>query len=114
LLHYSATKQVSLPVLDASTNDYGQLALETVADGGYANQNNVTKGREVGVERVVFNKRCGLGSHAMGVKKKTFDRLRDFRAVAEGNISELKRAFGVAKPPEKSTTDLSPTYRLVR
>ena len=90
-------KSLYLPVLDASIDDYGQLPLETVADGGYASQGNVTKGRDNGVERVVFNKRCGLGFHAMGVKKKTFERLRDFRAGVEGNISELKRAFGMAK-----------------
>ena len=33
----------------------------------------------------------------MGVKIKTFKRLRDFRAGAEGNIPELKRAFGASK-----------------
>jgi IS5 family transposase len=33
----------------------------------------------------------------MGVKSKTFDLLRHFRAGVEGNISELKRAFGATK-----------------
>ena len=33
----------------------------------------------------------------MGVKKKTFDILKNFRAGIEGNISELKRAFGMGK-----------------
>ena len=33
----------------------------------------------------------------MGVKKKTFDKLKNFRAGVEGNISELKRVFGVSK-----------------
>ena len=39
----------------------------------------------------------GLGFHVMGVKKKTFERLRDFRAGVESNISELMRAYGMAK-----------------
>lgn len=90
-------KSLFLPVLDASANDYGTLPTETVADGGYASQHNVTIAREEGVARVVFNKRCGLGYHQMGVKKKTAERLRNFRAGIEGNISELKRAFGMAK-----------------
>jgi IS5 family transposase len=33
----------------------------------------------------------------MGVKKKTVDALRNFQASVEGNISELKRAFGAGK-----------------
>ena len=33
----------------------------------------------------------------MGVKIKTFKKLRNFRAGVEGNISELKRAFGAGK-----------------
>jgi len=90
-------KSLYQPVLKASIEDYGQLPTETVADGGYASQNNVSEAREDGVARVVFNKRCGLSYHQMGVKKKTFIRLRDFRAGVEGNISELKRVFGMGK-----------------
>ncbi|MEE9333914.1 MAG: hypothetical protein V3U65_07460 [Granulosicoccaceae bacterium] len=68
-----------------------------LADGDYASQDNVSQAREDGVARAVFNKRCGLSYHQMSVKKKTFIRLREFRAGVEGNISELKRAFGMAK-----------------
>lgn len=90
-------KVLFMPVLDASERDYGCVPVETVADGGYASQANVELGREKGVDRTVFNKRCGLGYHQMGVKKKTFDKLRNFRAGIEGNISELKRALGMSK-----------------
>ncbi|MFK7889834.1 MAG: hypothetical protein AB8B63_03380 [Granulosicoccus sp.] len=83
-------KSLYPPVLDASMTNYGQVPLETVADGGYASYNNVGHGRDNSVDRVVFNKRCGAGFHDIGVKKKTFARLRDFRAGIEGNISELK------------------------
>ena len=90
-------KILFLPVLDACEKDYGTVPMETVADGGYASTANVEQGREKGVNRTVFNKRCGLGYHQMGVKKKTFDKLRNFRAGVEGNISELKRALGMDK-----------------
>jgi IS5 family transposase len=90
-------KSLFLPVLDASLKDYGCVPEETVADGGYASRANVEQGREKGTDRTVFNKRCGLGYHQMGVKKKTFDKLRNFRAGIEGNISELKRALGMSK-----------------
>ena len=85
------------PVLDAYEKDYGTVPMQTVADGGYASKENVEQGRDKGVSRAVFNKRCGLGYHQMGVKKKTFDKLRNFRAGVEGNISELKRALGMDK-----------------
>jgi len=45
----------------------------------------------------VFNKPAGLTYTAMGVKKKTFAKWKHFRAGVEGNISELKRAFGASK-----------------
>ena len=69
----------------------------TVADGGYASLQNVTDARSEGVVRAAFHKRAGLSYHAMGLKKKTLASLRAFRAGIEGNISELKRAFGLSK-----------------
>jgi len=92
-----ADKILFLPVLEACQNNYGQPPTSMVADGGYASQTNVTQARASGVKRAVFNKRVGLGYHQMGVKKKTFRKLKHFRAGIEGNISELKRAFGLGK-----------------
>ena len=86
-----------LPVLDACHTDFGQRPEAVVADGGYASQANVTQARVLGVKRAVFSKRVGLGYHQMGVKKKTFEVLKNFRAGIEGNISELKRAFGMGR-----------------
>jgi len=90
-------KELFLPVLDAHQEKYDCLPHSVVADGGYASQENVSQGRELGIKRVVFHKRVGIAYHAMGVKIKTFKRLRNFRAGIEGNISELKRAFGASK-----------------
>lgn len=92
-----ADKILYMPVLDACHNDFEQWPVSVVADGGYASQANVTLARASGVKRAVFNKRVGLGYHQMGVKKKTFEVLKNFRAGIEGNISELKRAFGMSK-----------------
>jgi IS5 family transposase len=90
-------KDLFLPVLDFHQSTLKALPGSVVADGGYASQANVIEGRGAGIKRVVFNKRVGLTNQAMGVKQKTFDRLRHFRAGIEGNISELKRAFGASK-----------------
>lgn len=86
-----------MPVLDFHQSKQHRLPHSVVADGGYARQENVEKGRGLGDKRVVFYKPVGLSLHAMGVKLKTFTRLRHFRAGVEGNISELKRAFGAKK-----------------
>ena len=83
------------PVLDACEADYPSTPESVVADGGYASQDNVRQARQRGVKRAVFNKPSGLGLHEMGVKEKTFVALRNFRAGVEGNISELKRVFGL-------------------
>ena len=82
-------------VLDACQADYQTTPESVVADGGYASHDNVRQARKRGVKRAVFNKPVGLGFHEMGVKKKTFAALRDFRAGIESNISELKRVFGL-------------------
>jgi len=92
-----ADKDLFLPVLHAHQENYNCLPESIVCDGGYASKKNVSEGREMGVKRVVFHKRVGISYHSMGVKTKTFKKLRDFRAGIEGNISELKRAFGASK-----------------
>ena len=86
-----------LPVVKAHEEQFGRLPKAVVCDGGYASKANVDEGRSLGVKRVVFHKRVGISYQSMGVKKKTFERLRNFRAGIEGNISELKRAYGASK-----------------
>ena len=68
-----------------------------VTDGGYASQQNVEQGKTQGIKQVVFHKKRGIRLSQMGVKQKTFDALKHFRAGVEGNISELKRVFGLGK-----------------
>lgn len=86
-----------LPVLLACDSDYECKPTSVVADGCYASVDNVTQAKAMGVKRNVFNKPAGLTYTAMGVKKKTFVKWKHFRAGVEGNISELKRAFGASK-----------------
>lgn len=92
-----ADSECFLPVLHSHQRQFDCLPKAVACDGGYASKANVEAGRSLGVKRVVFHKRVGISYHAMGVKKKTFERLRNFRAGIEGNISELKRAYGASK-----------------
>lgn len=92
-----ADKVLYKPILQSHQNLFGQMPHTTIADGGYASLQNVMDGRADGVVRAAFHKRAGLGYHVMGLKRKTLASLRTFRAGIEGNISELKRAFGLSK-----------------
>ncbi len=86
-----------IPVLQAHQSLYQQVPKTTIADGGYASQKNIKHGKSLGIKRVGFHKKKGITLSAMGMKAKTLKTLRDFRAGIEGNISELKRAFGASK-----------------
>jgi IS5 family transposase len=90
-------KDLFLPVLEFHQSILQTIPEAVVSDGGYASRKNVAEGRDIGVKRVVFHKPVGVSLQEMGVKQKTFDKLRNFRAGVEGNISELKRAFGAGK-----------------
>jgi IS5 family transposase len=90
----TSDRDLFLPVLKLHKETYGQIPFRTIADGGYASQKNVQKGRAMGVQSVGFQKNVGLTLRAMGLQQKTLKKLAHFRAGIEGNISELKRAFG--------------------
>lgn len=84
-------------IIEAHKKRFNSVPTTVVSDGGYASQENVKAGRAKGVKQVVFHKKRGISLRAMGVKQKTYNRLKDFRAGIEGNISELKRAFKMGK-----------------
>lgn len=86
-----------LPVLEYHETNFNTIPENVASDGCYASKQNVFEARERGVKRAVFSKPVGLTFHQMGVKKKTFRLLRNFRAGIESNISELKRKFGLKR-----------------
>lgn len=86
-----------IAVIEAHQSTYGCAPKTTIADGGYASRKNIEQGKSLGVKRVGFHKKKGITLSDMGMKAKTLKVLRDFRAGIEGNISELKRAFGAGK-----------------
>jgi len=96
-------KDLYVPVLESVEQVYDVIPRSTACDGGYASHANALNGRAMGVKQTAFHKRAGLGCHVMGVKEKTLKQLRDFRAGIEGNISELKRAFGASRATWKGS-----------
>lgn len=86
-----------ISVIHGHVDHYGEVPKSVVSDGCYASLENALEARALGIDRVVFHKKRGISYREMGVKEKTFIKLRNFRAGIEGNISELKRTFGLSK-----------------
>jgi IS5 family transposase len=86
-----------LPMIMRQVLIYGQLPAEIAADGGYASIANLTDAKDLGVAEVAFQKKKGLSVAAMTSSEKMYKKLCDFRAGIEGNISELKRAYGLKR-----------------
>ena len=75
---------------------------QVVFDGGFASKLNLSEIKEIGVQDVAFSKGRGLEIGDMVRSSWVFKRLRDFRAGIEGNISFLKRIFGLDRCTWKS------------
>jgi transposase, IS5 family len=86
-----------IPLLEQHQRLYDCVPATTIADGCYARHHNIDSAKAMGVKRVAFHKKNGITLSVMGIKEKTLKKLRNFRAGIEGNISELKRAFGAGK-----------------
>lgn len=89
--------QLHTPVIEYHQKHYGSTPKAIVADGCYTSTANLKSAKEKGVKNVVFTKPGRFGFHDMGVKQKTFKKLKKFRAGVEANISEFKRSFGGGK-----------------
>jgi IS5 family transposase len=77
------------------TEIFARPPRQIVFDGGFASKLNLQDIKAAGVKDVAFSKSLGLEITAMVKSRWVFKRLRDFRAGIEGNISFLKRIFGL-------------------
>jgi IS5 family transposase len=75
---------------------------QIVFDGGFASKLNLNDIKATGVKDVAFSKGRGLKIGDMVKSTWVYKRLRDFRAGIEGNISFLKRIFGLDRCTWKS------------
>ena len=74
---------------------YGKAPRQACFDGGFASRANLAEIKALGVEDVVFHKRCRLEIEDMTKSPAVYRMLRAFRAGIEGVISFLKRGFGL-------------------
>ena len=90
-------KTLFMPLVKDQIDIFGRPPRQISADGGFASKENVTGAKDLGVKDVCFSKRCGLKILDMVKSEWVFQKLRNFRAGIEANISVLKRSFGLTR-----------------
>lgn len=86
-----------IPMLERQVEIYGEAPDKASADGGYASKENLLVAKQLGVKDMAFHKKRGLTIEDMVKSKWVYKQLRNFRAGIEGNISCLKRAYGLTR-----------------
>lgn len=75
----------------------GRVPEQAAFDGSFASKVNLEALKAQGVEDVVFSKHRGIEVSEMAKNSWVYRQLRNFRAGIEGNISFLKRIFGLSR-----------------
>jgi transposase, IS5 family len=97
-----ADSTLAKTVVDRQTEIFSRPPRQIVFDGGFASKMNLSDIKAAGVKDVAFSKGRGLEIGDMVKSTWVYKRLRDFRAGIEGNISFLKRIFGLDRCTWKS------------
>lgn len=85
------------PMVDRIKAIYGRLPRQVAADAGYASKKGVKAVRESGVKAVGLPRKRGMTVADMTGSEWLYKTLKRFRAGIEGNISTLKRVFGLGR-----------------
>jgi IS5 family transposase len=97
-----ADSSLAKSMVDRQVEIFARPPRQIVFDGGFASLFNLGEIKAAGVKDVAFSKSLGLEVCAMVKSSWVYKRLRDFRAGIEGNISFLKRIFGLDRCTWKS------------
>ena len=84
-----------LPMIKRIEECYGKLPRQVAADAGYASCDNIIDAKALGVKAVGLPKKRGMKVEEMTGSDWIYKKLKRFRAGIEGNISMLKRVFGL-------------------
>jgi IS5 family transposase len=90
-----ADSTLAKTMVDRQADIFSRPPRQIVFDGAFASKLNLQDIKAEGVRDVAFSKSPGLEIGAMVKSSWVYKRLRDFRAGIEGNISFLKRIFGL-------------------
>lgn len=97
-----ADSTLAKTMVDRQVAIFSRPPRQIVFDGGFASKMNLSDIKAIGVKDVAFSKGRGLEIGDMVRSTWVYKRLRDFRAGIEGNISFLKRIFGLDRCTWKS------------
>ena len=97
-----ADSTLAKTMVDRQTEIFARPPRQIVFDGAFASKANLLDIKAAGVKDVAFSKSLGMEIGAMVKSSWVYKRLRDFRAGIEGNISFLKRIFGLGRCTWKS------------
>lgn len=86
-----------LLMLERHEEIYDKVPRQVAADGGYASGANLEAAKAMGVGDMAFNRKRGLEIEDMAKSSWVYRKLKNFRAGIEGNISCLKRAYGLGR-----------------
>jgi IS5 family transposase len=84
-----------LPMVKRVQEIYGKVPQQVAADAGYGSRENVVETKALGVKKVGLPKKRGMKIEDMTGSEWIYKNLKRFRAGIEGNISNLKRSFGL-------------------
>jgi IS5 family transposase len=97
-----ADSTLAKTMVDRQVTIFSRPPRQIVFDGGFASKMNLSEIKASRVTDVAFSKGRGLEIGDMVKSSWVYKRLRDFRAGIEGNISFLKRVFGLGRCTWKS------------
>ena len=84
-----------LPMIRRIEESYGKLPRQVAADAGYASAENIREAKALGIKAIGLPKKRGMKVEDMTGSEWIYKKLKRFRAGIEGNISMLKRVFGL-------------------
>ena len=82
-------------MIERQKSIFGRVPRQAAFDGGFASEANRAAAKAAGVKDVMFHKKRGMKISEMVKSSWVYKRLKRFRAGIEGNISFLKRCFGL-------------------
>lgn len=86
---------LALRQLERQKKLLGRAPRAAAFDGAYASKENLDGAKALGVEQCAFSKGRGLTPEEMAGSRRTYGRLRKFRAGIEATVSYLKNSFGL-------------------
>lgn len=97
-----ADSTLAKTMVDRQVAIFSRPPRQIVFDGGFASKMNLSDIKAIGAKDVAFSKGRGLEIGDIVRSTWVYKWLRDFRAGIEGNISFLKRIFGLDRCTRKS------------